>query len=242
MDGSPLLESSVPQHQFRSWFVTLTYAPEHYPPDGSLKPGDVQLFLKRLRYFADGDRIRYFAVGEYGDRTGRAHYHLVVYGLTDPNLVKRAWSLGHVLVAEFNEKTATYVCGYTLKKMTKPDDPRLQGRHPEFTRMSLKPGIGAGAAMELARSGSSSWGITLLSKNGKGVKEFRVQGRRWPVGRYLEGKIFAASGHSWDRCAVVRDSITAEKFIPIEDFEGARQAAANKAAFLQRQKRLKGQI
>lgn len=60
-------------------FVTLTYADEHLPPDGSLCKRDLTLFLKRLRKSRPGQKIRYFACGEYGERLRRPHYHLILF-------------------------------------------------------------------------------------------------------------------------------------------------------------------
>ena len=63
-------------------------------PEPTLFPRDVQLFIKRLRRWLTYvpskprsdvvrdhvDRIRYFAVGEYGGKTHRPHYHILVFG------------------------------------------------------------------------------------------------------------------------------------------------------------------
>lgn len=108
--------------------------------------------------------IRYFAVGEYGDRTARPHYHLAVFGLPRCGLgltinagndgpqccalcrdVFRIWGHGRVQLGNLEPASAAYLAGYVTKKMTRPGDPRLDGRYPEFTRMSLKPAIGSNA-------------------------------------------------------------------------------------------------
>ena len=69
-----------------SWFVTLTYDDDHLPSDRKLRKGDLQLFHKRMRK-AFGP-FRFFACGEYGERTHRAHYHSIYIGLDIPDLVR----------------------------------------------------------------------------------------------------------------------------------------------------------
>lgn len=88
-------------------FVTLTFAPEHLPENGSLCRKHVQDFLKRLRKkFGNGvfvpfksafgggktlykkDNIRVFYCGEYGDQLGRPHYHLCLFNLDFKDRVK----------------------------------------------------------------------------------------------------------------------------------------------------------
>lgn len=152
------------QHE-RSSFVTLTYSPEYVPSDGSLQPKDLQRWLKRLRKRCSPRLIRFFAVGEYGDRSNRPHYHAAVFGLggceggrrvgglcqcVNCSVVRETWPFGHVLVGELTIKSAQYITGYVAKKMTRPDDVRLDGRCPEFARMSLRPGIGAGVIPDVA--------------------------------------------------------------------------------------------
>ena len=135
-------------------FVTLTYNQENLPEDGSLVPRHLQLFFKRLRKNLDPIRVRFFSVGEYGDTSYRPHYHASLFGLglQHSQVIEKSWPHGFVQVAEFNYYTAQYTCGYVVKKMTKPDDTRLNGRYPEFARMSNRPGIGADAMEVIADS------------------------------------------------------------------------------------------
>jgi len=91
-----------------------------------------------------------------------------------------------VLLAEFNIETAQYTCGYVTKKMTAKDDYRLKGRHPEFARMSLRPGIGADAMWDVA---SSFMEFGLEDREADVPSALRHGQRLLPLGRYLQKRL-----------------------------------------------------
>lgn len=153
-------------------FITLTYANDALPPGGSLVPRDLKLFFKKLRQIvhrAKQPGIRFYACGEYGDLNLRPHYHAVIFGNRFPDrkrhsksdtgedvftsdLLSRAWSLGHATTQDVSPASCAYVARYVMKKYVgkNSDDHysvNLDGvpfvRHPEFARMSNRPGIGA---------------------------------------------------------------------------------------------------
>lgn len=150
-------------------FITLTYDPKNLPSDLSLNPKDLQDWLKRLRREIEPVKVRYYLVGEYGDQTHRPHYHVALFGyptcihgnsdslcLPHPKhmcapcaTITKTWGLGAAHLGSLTLESAGYVAGYVTKKMTNKNDPRLNGRHPEFARMSLRPGIGATAVQDL---------------------------------------------------------------------------------------------
>lgn len=198
-----LLEST--SHEFNS-FVTLTYSDETLPqtcgcktcqgkhPAGTLRPKDAQLFIKRLRYYLNENnrQCRFYLVGEYGDNTHRPHYHAILFGVAEieMELVQKAWPYGHVHMGECNPHTASYCCGYVTKKLTKSDDPALMGRHPEFCRMSNRPGIGALAADSIGDTLTTKEGsYVLISTLGEAPGEIMVAGKRQPLHRYLKKRI-----------------------------------------------------
>ena len=68
----------------RTVFVTLTYNDDYLPQSGSLIKKDFQNFIKRLRnqlLDVKGWKppLRYYAAGEYGEKSSRPHYHAILY-------------------------------------------------------------------------------------------------------------------------------------------------------------------
>lgn len=190
-------------------FVTLTYDDEHLPEDGSVNPEHMRFFLKLLRKKVHPLKIRYYGVGEYGDQTWRPHYHLVLFGfptcqrgrtLQETNrvccptcsLVQRVWKRGHVLLDSVVPASAAYVCGYVAKKATRQYSDNLGTRHPEFARMSLKPGIGYGLMHDVASA---------IMEHGLEESEdvpihLRHGSKLWPLGNYLRKNLRRMIGRS----------------------------------------------
>ena len=187
-------------------FITLTYDDDRLPVTAeglpTLVPKHVQDWLKRFRKRIEPVRIRYFACGEYGDTTERPHYHVAVFGYptcsrgrTDHrkisccprcDLVKDTWGFGGVDLGTLEVNSAQYIAGYVTKKLTAKDDYRLNGRYPEFARMSLRPGIGADAMHEIA---SAVMEFDLAASEGDVPSALRHGSRILPLGRYLRRKL-----------------------------------------------------
>ncbi|UPW41831.1 replication initiator protein [Peromfec virus RodF5_17] len=138
----------------QSCFLTLTYrnSPDF---DNDLHPDHVQKFIKRLRKAVSPVRIRFYLCGEYGSKGRRPHYHVVVFGydfkdkkpfqrdrsgflMYRSTMLESLWIYGFSSILPVNEKTL----GYVTKDMQKLL-PLHDTRHPPFTRMSNRPGIGA---------------------------------------------------------------------------------------------------
>lgn len=189
------------QHS-ESSFVTLTYNTAHRPVDNSLVPDDLQYWLKRIRKDVSPLHLRFFAVGEYGETSGRPHYHVALFGypncLRGQTDVRRArcctwcdrlsdtWGKGGVLSGQLTAESAQYVVGYVVKKLTRADDPRLEGRRPEFARMSLRPGIGAYFATNIAQGLQR---FNLDYTEGDAPVALRHGKKLLPLGRYIRGKV-----------------------------------------------------
>lgn len=181
-------------------FCTLTYRDETLPTDMSVHPSVLSSMVKRLRKDVPVG-LRYFGVGEYGDETGRPHYHLALFGFpacfygrtrnhvptccTPCETIKKAWTFGRIEVGLLTPQSMAYVAGYINKKMTRDTDPRLEGRRPEFARMSLKPGIGLGMMHELASS-LMEYGLDEMVDVPAVLAHGKVS---YPLGRYLRRKL-----------------------------------------------------
>lgn len=181
-----IFESMLHSHQC---FVTLTYEDLKVPQGGNLVPKDVVLWLKRLRAAVCPVRLRYFLVGEYGEKTWRPHYHALLFGMPysvqSERVVQQTWGLGFVQLGDVSQGSIRYTVGYTLKKMTRKGDPRLQGRAPEFARMSTHPGIGHAYALQLVSSLRENKAALSALANGAVPSAVLMGRKRMMLGRYL---------------------------------------------------------
>lgn len=119
-----------------SAFLTLTYNDKNLPPHSGLQYADLFKFWKRVKQQLirkHSIKLRYYAVGEYGDKTLRPHYHACIFGhafvhdrmilRTTPHLLwtspilEQAWGLGNVSVGALNFRTARYTASYVTKKL-----------------------------------------------------------------------------------------------------------------------------
>lgn len=157
-------------------FITLTYNEENIPFCAEedfvglpvwydLYKPHVSQFMKILRSrkeFEDRE-LRFFASGEYGRKTKRPHYHLIVFGLSlddfpdrqiqkynelgqeifKSDFLESVWQYkGFCTVCAVSWNTFAYVSRYVLKKAYNEDLPTCWNS-PEFSLMSRRPGIGA---------------------------------------------------------------------------------------------------
>jgi len=168
----------------------MTYSDENLPADGSLNPDHSRDWLKRVRYYMGDRPVRYYLNGEYGDETFRPHYHAVLFGVSTLDTAPmEAWKLGLTHVGELTLQSAQYITGYVTKKMVKHDDPRLGGRHPEYARMSRRPGLGAETMADIANALSDVHGARLVAAAGDVPVSLLHGGRSLPLGRYLRSKL-----------------------------------------------------
>lgn len=196
-----------------SVFLTLTYNDDSLPENGSISKRELQLFLKRFRKSLPS-LIRYFASGEYGDKSKRPHYHLIVFGVgvddevfNNKRYVKSAhgyqceldsWPYGMVFVGDVTYDSACYVAKYTLKKVRgkgAEEHYANLGIEPEFSLMSTHPGIGTQYMRDnrnrLCRR------KCLIGKNGV----------KYGLPRYYKDKLFPAVERNLTGSKHVRDEL-----------------------------------
>lgn len=117
-------------------FITLTYNDKYLPSCGLVKR-DLQLFFKRLRKRLDDNNIehnlRYLAVGEYGSKHGRAHYHIILWNfpssefanhLEISSFISRCWS---VLLTTQDENGKFHYIRIPRNNNEKPRSPKDLG-------------------------------------------------------------------------------------------------------------------
>lgn len=147
------------QYADNAIFITLTYDQENLERqcsvvdtdtgeihEGVLVYADLQEFIKRIRsrqeYYLEkkyshlksgsapiAKKIKYYACGEYGEKSGRPHFHLIMYNVLsaiqeeicitspssteiDPNSV---WKYGFATIGKWNVRRLAYTAKYVMK-------------------------------------------------------------------------------------------------------------------------------
>lgn len=209
-------------------FVTLTYDDENLPADGNLKTRDLTLFFKKLRKAIEPVKIRYYAVGEYGDESHRPHYHLALFGY--PNclrgnssytryrsnccencdLIRDTWALGNVLLGDLTPHSAQYCAGYIIKKMA--TELVHTHRTPEFQRMSNRPGLGLKAMSAVANTLKKHdlhlkiTDVPVVLRHGK---------KQFPLGTYLRKNLRELIGRDKKAPQAAHDQL-AKEMLPMQ--------------------------
>lgn len=137
-------------------FLTLTYAEPNLPQ--GLEASDMQRFFKRLRKNS-GQSFRYFCIGEYGSRTSRPHWHMMIWNICPAFSVLgkgpvflKSWRFGWSYVGEVNARTARYVAKYVLKEEGRDGCKVLSSRQPAIGAAWFHQ-IGVRIAQEVQKSG-----------------------------------------------------------------------------------------
>lgn len=102
-------------------FLTLTIADlydeetgEVFPPE-NLSKRDLQLYFKRVR--KETPDLKYYAVGEYGSKTNRPHYHAIVFN-ADPEVLNDKWDDGITHQGTVTDQSISYVTKYLINEET----------------------------------------------------------------------------------------------------------------------------
>lgn len=149
------------RHSTSAYFVTLTYDNDHVPASKNnyltLKKKHVQLYFKNLRKRHDttkfhtsknGRRVRvtvrnkhikYFAVGEYGGKFSRPHYHAIIFN-ADVAKVAEAWvdSKGQCRGSIHIGYVSYASIGYCMKYISKPAKVGKHKRDDRIKEFSLQ--------------------------------------------------------------------------------------------------------
>lgn len=88
---------------------------------------DLDLFLKRLRSYYPDEKLRYYAVSEYGPTSFRPHWHLLLFSNSERfsqtvcENVSKAWSYGRCDASLSRGFSAPYVASYVNSFVALPD-------------------------------------------------------------------------------------------------------------------------
>lgn len=88
---------------------------------------DLDLFLKRLRSYYPDEKLRYYAVSEYGPTSYRPHWHLLLFSSSERfsqtvlENVSKAWSYGRCDASLSRGFAAPYVASYVNSFVALPD-------------------------------------------------------------------------------------------------------------------------
>lgn len=151
----------------------------------SCKYGEPKLKYKNVSYEKDGPR----------------YYEKNQCTCDSCQLIQSKWKYGFTKNERPRDVKAVgeYACGYVTKKMTNQNNEItehwLNGRHPEFARMSngggksKEGGIGSKAAKDMAQFYLTDLGQSYLQEHGDVEGTVIIAGKQLSIGSYLKDKI-----------------------------------------------------
>ncbi|QXP07946.1 MAG: replication initiator protein [Arizlama microvirus] len=166
-----------------SHFITLTYDTKNLKFSKTGKPTldrrDFQNFIKSLRRKQPPGfkSVKYYAAGEYGSKTFRPHYHVILFNV-ELTTIQFAWPHGQI---HYGKVTPASI-GYSLKYISKRKFNKGDDRKPECQYVSK----GMGAAYLTANM--KKWHKSHLEKK---MYCTLPDGKKIAMPRYYKDKIYS---------------------------------------------------
>lgn len=156
-------------------FITLTFDDKYYNqffPDNKYHNKPLSLFLDRFRK-KYGKQVRHFFIGEFGEDTGRFHYHGIFFNIDyiDVNDLNDLWKYGYTWIGYCSDITINYITKYIIKSTD------LNRKIP---RIMASPGIGLSFI-------DSEDGKYLFNRE-KPLDKIESLTRTYPIPRYIKLK------------------------------------------------------
>lgn len=216
----------------RNSFLTLTFAED----PGSVAKRDLDEFFRKLRKKIGYNRVRYFAVGEYGEKFSRPHYHVCLFGFDFPDkypwkrtpkgslvyrseLLDSVWKHGFAHVGELTQESAGYAARYSMKKIVGDRADEHYKRDFQGVEVSVTPEF-------QVSSRNPAVGLRWIQKYWRDVFPSDAcvyQGKTVPVPEYYVRWLEANQPEMFERVREARRQHYAEK--PIETGKRMHQAA-----------------
>lgn len=209
-----------------AYFVTLTYSDRFLPSCGVVKR-HLQLYFKRLRKLQPDVRIRYYAVGEYGSKTLRPHYHAIIFNSSE-KAISQAWTffingkvvpIGIVHLGKVTEASVSY----TLKYVVQSKEPVPDGFNPGFALMSRGYGLGLNYLTD-----------EMLAWHRSGERVYMMKyGEKLRLPRFYKDKIWPNT--DWSNWAYRRELISKKSEKEAEQREEKEIASLKKLGYSRKQ-------
>lgn len=159
------------------YFVGLTYdkkSIKYY--DGSIYPTlDKKDLINYMRYLRRYCKLsmKYFAVGEYGSKSDRPHYHAIILSdrIIDKNIIKENWKYGMVDIGVVEPASINYVLKYVTKSIYERN--RLE-KFRQNPFMICSKGIGLDYAIDNFRQINSNKRL-IVKGNDVGIPRYYVK-------------------------------------------------------------------
>lgn len=128
--------------------------------------------------------------------------------------IRKYWKKGFVFVGSVTPQSIEYTLDYTMKKLMGKMADLYEGRYPEFSRMSRRPGIGYGKVDDVAE------GVRRMEKNGQFLTDVPLGlnfGKRFnPLNPLYRRKIREALGRD-PRAPKEAQLANSERLLPLRE-------------------------
>lgn len=213
-------------------FLTLTYDDENLPKNGHLDYNHPKNFVKHLRDLISPHKISTLGCAEYGEKGGRPHYHLLIFGwepkdkqlkyesqsgskkysVFESKTIDRIWKKGLAEFGSIERESANYVARYTLKKCKNKNKNKNESEKPKEKTIcrSLRPALGKLWYEKYSRSVRSIDASILLDATGAA--------QQLPVPRYYDRLLEKESPNAYEALKTSR-----KEFQPLDQYENSKE-------------------